>query len=369
MKILTNKNILIISPESWGKSYLSKHFYALELLKHNNKVWFLNSPYYKRDAYAKSIEEQNPGLTIVDDEVLSGLIRMPAAIQRMLVRRQIKKLMHRCQTTWDIIWSFDNSRYFFLDAFGKETIRIHHVVDEHMDYALKTCCTTASLCLGVTPEIVSKCKSHNQRSFFLQHGFADYERKNISLEKGNEKIHVAYIGNLLLKTFDYELLIELAMKFTNVRFHLIGSYGSGNLNASFANNHIFIDTLKDLRNVVLYDERPYDEALTLASGADLLMLMYFDPEGNVAGNSSKILPYLSTGKTVISNYFELYDGLHLLSMVKKRATYAGLFEELISRIEEENSPGKMDVRIKYARLHSYERQLEKVDKLLSDLNR
>jgi len=39
---MSNQTILIISPESWGKSKISKHHYALALANRGMKVYFLN---------------------------------------------------------------------------------------------------------------------------------------------------------------------------------------------------------------------------------------------------------------------------------------------------------------------------------------
>jgi hypothetical protein len=44
---LSGKNILLISPESWGQNHVSKHHYATELSK-NNKIYFLNPPSSKK---------------------------------------------------------------------------------------------------------------------------------------------------------------------------------------------------------------------------------------------------------------------------------------------------------------------------------
>ena len=41
---LTNKKILIISPQFWGKMLISKHHYAVELANRGNEVFFLNPP-------------------------------------------------------------------------------------------------------------------------------------------------------------------------------------------------------------------------------------------------------------------------------------------------------------------------------------
>jgi glycosyltransferase involved in cell wall biosynthesis len=368
MKILSNKNILIISPESWGKSYLSKHFYALELLKNGNRIWFLNSPYYKKDEFARKTEAENLGLTIVDDEVFAGLLQLPTVLQRIIVRRQIKRLQKKCNVTWDIIWSFDNARYFFLDCFDNASFRIHHVMDEHMNYELKACCHSADLCLGVTPEIANECSRYDSHSSFLQHGFAEFKMQPVHLDKGSETIHLAYIGNLLLPSFDHALLLELAQNFKQIRFHLIGSFSSGNLNASVSANHPFIDQLSAQNNVVLYGERSYDEALTLASQADILALMYFDSNQKVAGNSSKILPYLFTGKVIVSNYFSFYEGKNLLEMVKSRDKYSSLLQSTLDSLDELNGMDKREARVKYAQTNSYTNHLLQVDELLANLH-
>src|SRR6186713_730734 len=44
MPSLRNRTILIVSPQSWGKMYVSKHHYAIELANYGNKVYFLNPP-------------------------------------------------------------------------------------------------------------------------------------------------------------------------------------------------------------------------------------------------------------------------------------------------------------------------------------
>ena len=39
--IFSDKKILIISPEPWGVNHISKHHYALALIKKGNTVYFL----------------------------------------------------------------------------------------------------------------------------------------------------------------------------------------------------------------------------------------------------------------------------------------------------------------------------------------
>jgi len=41
---LSDKLILILTPQSWGNMLLAKHHYAIELAKSGNRVYFLNPP-------------------------------------------------------------------------------------------------------------------------------------------------------------------------------------------------------------------------------------------------------------------------------------------------------------------------------------
>jgi hypothetical protein len=56
---LSNKTILIISPQSWGNMFLAKHHYAIELAKHGNEVYFLNPPIDKIKKRSINIEKVN----------------------------------------------------------------------------------------------------------------------------------------------------------------------------------------------------------------------------------------------------------------------------------------------------------------------
>jgi len=61
---LSNQIILIISPQAWGKMFLAKHHYAIELAKHNNEVYFLNPP---------QKEPVKNGVEIVESKVVDSL--------------------------------------------------------------------------------------------------------------------------------------------------------------------------------------------------------------------------------------------------------------------------------------------------------
>lgn len=66
MSFLTNKNILIISPDKWSELYISKHHYARYLSK-NNTIWFLNAiGNYKLEKKISIQKHNNYNIYIID---------------------------------------------------------------------------------------------------------------------------------------------------------------------------------------------------------------------------------------------------------------------------------------------------------------
>ncbi len=360
MNFLKDKNILIISPESWGKSLLSKHHYALELVRQGNRVWFLNSPYYKRNDECERVEAENPFIKIIDEKYFKGLSKLPARLQKIIIAKQAKRLVRKMGVTPDVVWSFDNSRYFFLDVFP-DAFRIHHLVDVHGMFHLETACKTAHLCLGVTPYLVSCSAKFNNNAHFIQHGYKPVVTSNWKLAKTSGRINVGYVGNLFLHAFDVPLMLQLATTHHDVNFHLIGSYSKDHLNNVVdAKRTQLLLELGQLPNVTLYGEMEYNDAFTLASQCDMLLLMYFDRNFDI-GNSSKILPYLATGKVVLSDYLALYSNKDLILMAESRHEYLNLFQTVKGNIEHYNSEEWSARRRKYALDNSYSNQLMAID--------
>ena len=71
-----NKKIIIISPESWGINFVSKHHYAKELANKGNEVYFLNPPSDKNELI--NIEKN---LYVINyKNILRGINKLPVFI-------------------------------------------------------------------------------------------------------------------------------------------------------------------------------------------------------------------------------------------------------------------------------------------------
>jgi glycosyltransferase involved in cell wall biosynthesis len=355
--LLKPLHILVISPESWGISFLSKHHYAMALCEMGHRVWFLNSPY----GPTADLKQPHERLKVLDDRwFIKGLRHLPKFVQRRLMRRQIHQLKTHIGVDLDLIWSFDNSRYFHLDLF-QALHTIHHVVDDHMDYQLSYAASSADLCIGVTSNIVNRLKKHNAHCLLIPHGIKGPILSHAGkIPLASYKLHAAYVGNLLMRTFDAALMLELVQAHKDIGFWLIGNYTPNHLSLNLpAQREDILQQLRLQPNVYFYGECPPDEAFALAAEASILLSMYFE-NGRCPDNSSKVMPYLASGKIIVSNHLAAYDGSDLLLMCKTRDAYLSLFAAAKEAIEGHNSPELQASRKEFAAKHSYDQLIKQI---------
>ena len=133
------KNILIISQQSWGKLFVSKHHYALELAKMGNNVFFLNPPNEKFDNSKKRIEiiksKEHSNLHIIYNTLWFPYFLKFHFIKlfHFLMRFHIKKIIKKIDQDIDLVWSFDLANVYPLIYFPKSSFKIFHPVDPPSD--------------------------------------------------------------------------------------------------------------------------------------------------------------------------------------------------------------------------------------------
>ena len=90
---LSDKNILIISPDLWTELYVSKHHYARYLSK-NNTVWFLNALGDVNLSEKVSIRKHGDyNIFIINYKpIVRGISKLPSFILNILLKYQIKIL-------------------------------------------------------------------------------------------------------------------------------------------------------------------------------------------------------------------------------------------------------------------------------------
>ena len=138
--LLINRTILLISPDSWGISFNSKHHYAVNLASINNSVFFLNPPSEKN-----KLDKIRENLWLINYKpTVRGIRYMPEVISGLLVELEVKRIEIRYKIKFDIIWNFDSSRFFNLSRL-KNKIKIAHIVDWTEDFQRNLLCRTSNL--------------------------------------------------------------------------------------------------------------------------------------------------------------------------------------------------------------------------------
>lgn len=360
---LKNKNILIISPEAWGKAKLSKHHYATIAGQFNNKVWYLQPNKFQTTDTAQLPQH----VQLVSDHFSpKGIGKLPKWLRRILFIRAMKKMESKTQVKFDIIWNFDNSRFFDLDIFtGKYTI--HHCMDHHYRFHFEEACASSNICFGVTDGIVAAMKSLNANSYFIDHGFSECGRSDYLLPQVKENIISLFVGNFMRKDIQWEWLESVVKSMTSIHFYFVGSIGLSNLSnqvdSTIANN---ILQLRRHKNVTFVGELDQKDTWSAMLQTDILFAS-FDAQNkpDIFANLHKIMTYLATGKPIIINQILQYQNTTgLLHMANNSEEFIEYFRQLSDKNHASYSTEFINKRIAFAFNNTYEKQFERIDKLI-----
>lgn len=364
-----NKTILIISPEDWGDSLLSKHMYALELSKRNNQVYFLHAVPHSNQTNFINTTKINDNLTIIHlKNIVRGIFKLPAFLIDFQNKKIINSLQQFIGQPIDVVWSFDQSKFQNLQQFRVEK-RIFHPVD----YIVKAkpfvnrIANSADIVFSVSELILEQITTKTP-SYFINHGVGEIFLSNLKSASTPEfikadKINVGYVGNLTIKLIDWENLLNTVKENPELHFVFIGPYQKSNLGNM--ENDIMINELLQLKNTTLTGGLTKKELVEVLPHFDLFWLCYHHIKYPIeVSNSHKILEYLSTGKVVVSGYIETYKNMSLLHFTNNNNNLATTIREVCSKIEHYNSLEKMQKRKDFAKENTYSKQIERIESLL-----
>ena len=371
--MLRKKTILLCSTDRWSDVHLSKHNYALELVKSGNIVFFLNPPVSKK----LKLGEVKITPTAIDNlfEIsyrayfpMFIKFRLPwvfselMKIQAYLIRKKIKRKI-------DIVWDFNTHLLFSDLRLFNADINIFHAVDK-INKKIKN--KNADITFSVSHQILDMIESPDKPKIFLNHGLGPHfisaakENKTFTI---NNPLKACYVGNLLIHCLDHDILKTIIEKHPEVEFHFLGPYekkGGPFVNSSSEGNFRFINFLKEQTNVIFHGTVKSSGVINIIKDFDIFLLCYKNSESFASDNSHKILEYLSTGKVVVSSYLKEYINKDFIVMCKEESAeeFNFLFTNVVENISEFNSSVRSRERINYALDHTYERQLKKIEDAL-----
>lgn len=346
----------MISPESWGDNYVSKHHYAETLVELGNVVFFLNTP---GKVFHWQITEG--GVNVIDYKpIFYGLGKLPAWLSSLLILYEFKHLERRLKTHFDIIWNFDSSRFFNLSRIPGRTYKICHLVDLNQNIQRPLLAATSDICLGTTRYIVDKLCENNRNSHLVGHAYRP--QKNSGLFEfdvpGVNSVKAFYLGNLSMKYIDWEILLEAANEHTGIDFVFIGPEGKSNLTEGEIES-ASKKQIKMLPNVFFCPPVHAHHIPQLLKKADLLLIAYQEKYHKDQASPHKMLEYLASGKTIIATYteeFESYRNKSRLVMCIRNAEFP---KAIATALTLSSSEYKMD-------LPSYRDRIQDIERLLPD---
>ncbi|HVF40038.1 MAG TPA: hypothetical protein VM939_09060 [Gemmatimonadaceae bacterium] len=380
MALLENQTILLIAPQPWNHLQISKHYYAIELARRGNVVFYLEPPNTssRRGIWTERAAD-NPGISIVRYRLgFPMLLRFHARrLYDWLMRRRIRQILKIIRRPIDIVWSFEFNLFSDLRDFGAPLV-VFHPVDPLSAAHQVSVARSASAVFSVSEDILGNFRDIKVPAWFINHGlsrpFAEVARSSIGLTTtADGVVRVGYAGNLTRPPLNRAVLGQMIAENPTVEFHFWGpSIIPRDFRPTVADEiSRFISLLERSPNVRIHGPIPAEDLARQLQQMDCLVLSYsLDPRESDRSNSHKILEYLSTGKVVVSSRLSTYATHSELMRMPENGDDAhlpALLRETLERLEEFNAVNRQDERRLFALDNTYERQLDRIEAKLSEV--
>jgi len=361
---LKNKNVLIISPEPWDHIFVSKHHYAIHLARRGNKVYFLNPP----SDILKIESTDTENLWVLSYKGFArGLRFFPRPIQRYFARIVLKKLETLARSDFNVVWSFDNSVFFDFRIFPKKTLTISHIVDVNQDFMTEVAAHTASICLCNTDLLLNRLSRYNGNVYKINHGYNEVKELPEIALPGDNEVKALYVGNLNISFIDWRILHQIVEENRRVDFIFIGPGLETFVRGDDAQT-IFKKRLALLPNVFPVGKVSSETVPAYLKKGDVMLICYQEQYHNgQAASTHKFMEYLGSGKVIVSSFTKEFEPhVDIVAMPIKNRLLPGVFRQVVKNLYYHNSDELRDKRKRLAAENSYEKQIERIERLIYD---
>ena len=355
--------ILIISPEPWSGHSVSKHHYASELAKRGHTVIFHGPPDTRHDGLRLEVVKGVPGdlRVLHSPQVAPGLRFLPATLRRALEARWLRKVEAIASATIDMVWNFENSRFFDL-RFAGDRLKIYHQVDLNQDFHPKIAAETADLSIAISDPIERRLKSSARSLIRITHGCPNVSNKQLapaSIEErfSKEDFNAVLTGNFDIQYLDVLLLKRLVEMHPNVCFHFVGK---------FTHNIGLHAAVGASSNAIFWGHQPSEYLSSFLDRADVLLVTYLaDDHLDQLANPHKIMEYLTSGRCVLATRtLEYEESSGLVEIAQDRDDFLHRFSEIVATPSFWNTPEMIAKRRAYASDNTYSKQLDRIAEAL-----
>jgi hypothetical protein len=156
-----------------------------------------------------------------------------------------------------------------------------------------------------------------------------------------------------------------------VEFHIIGPFvkesnlaGSGNKTWEDP----FVEFLMSAANVRMYGSLMTIRTAEILQTMDMFLVCYdTDKYAEIVANPQKVIEYFSVGNVVISsNLLDHRTNTDLILMSNQNKDLPAIFKQAVEDIANYNSEELRQRRIDLALSHTYQKQLRKLEKIISE---
>lgn len=360
-------SVLIISPEPWGKSMVSKHHYALAFANAGHQVYFLTL-HASGGIRTDEACDNHPNISLIYFN-LSKTINKLRFHWRWAYNQILKLKLSRFiedYPKFNHVISFDcNGLFTDLNNFkGMHTV--FFPVDQvnsrfRKEYkGFDELISISPVILGAFPDAMNKRLFHHGLSPYFMKNQLDFKR----VERPNK---IAYVGNLLIgPILDKVALKKIIANHQDLEFHFYGAYEpkNSNLGADLSVETLeFVAYLKKQHNCVIHGIVSSEALAAAYNDIDAFLVIYdYKYDKNECSNSHKIMEYLSTGKPIISTRISMYDGLNLFPMLDTfdNTLFPGFFRHQLSNWKSISNYEFHKARILFANQNVYNKKIYQI---------
>lgn len=350
--------ILLISPEPWESHFVSKHHYARELARRGHYVIFCGPPENRRSMRLQPVLQTNERLQVLTaPRVFPGLRFLPSPVRRLLEFRWLRQVELMACRTVDVVWNFENSRFFDM-RFAGCRLKIYHQVDLNQKFNPEIAAATADLSISISGPIEEKLRPVAQKLIRITHGQAEQDAsctlpKDLTQKFEVCSVNAVLVGNLSLPYLDVGLLANLVAQHPSVCFHFVGSYST---------EHGLHIAVGSAGNTVFWGRQPSSLLPSFLNRADILLITYLADEYlDQLANPHKMMEYLASGRCILATRTLEYEHCQdLVEVAMSNEEFLQLFSRIVASPEAWNSPDLVAKRQAFAADNTYTRQLDRI---------
>lgn len=352
------KTFLIISPEAWDAHTVSKHHYAETLVKKGHRVLFLGPPMSSgKEIRLERVAQETELYVVKSGPVMRGLRFLPSGLARIVQARWLRRLENTLGGQVDVIWLFENSRFYDL-GFAGDRLKIYHQVDLNQNFHPDLAARTADAVFCTTDIIRDRLQQHCGSVHKIHHGTVDMDAlPDVDLSPfADDRVNAVYIGNLNMAYIDYKALADTIAAHPDKLFHLVGQYDEATPLRKLC---------RDADNVEWWGRVSYRVIPSILNRADILLVAYRKEHHRDQASPHKFMEYLLSGKVIVTSYTAEYTNkAEMVEMAEPDQHLNEIFAHVAEDLQRYNSAEKQALRRRFAQDHTYDRQLTRIDEIV-----